>query len=48
MGHFNEINFIFLVIGHTKIVTDRLFNSLKHEYREKNLYTSDQLVEALS
>ena len=48
MGHFNEINFIFLIVGHTKNVADRLFNSLKTLYRKKNLYTFDQLVEALS
>jgi hypothetical protein len=47
MGHFNEINFIFLIVGHTKNAADRLFNSLKTLYRKKNLYTFDQLVEAL-
>jgi hypothetical protein len=47
LGYFLEVNFIFLVVGHTKNAADRLFNSLKHEYRKKNLYTFDQLVEAL-
>ncbi len=42
-----EINFIFLVVGHMKNAADRLFNSLKVMYRKKNLYTFDQLVEAL-
>ena len=47
LGYFLEINFIFLVVGHTKNAADRLFNSLKTLYRKKNLYTFDQLVEAL-
>ena len=42
------MNFIFLVVGHTKNAADRLFNSLKVQYRKKNLYTFDMLVEALS
>jgi hypothetical protein len=42
------VNFIFLVVGHTKNAADRLFNSLKVQYRKKNLYTFDMLVEALS
>jgi hypothetical protein len=29
MGYFKEIHFIFLVVGHTKNVADRLFNLLK-------------------
>ena len=41
-------NFIFLVVGHTKNADDRLFNSLKHEYRKKNLFTMEELIEALS
>ena len=47
LGYFLEINFIFLVVGHTKNAADRLFNSLKTLYRKKNLYTFDQLVKAL-
>ena len=47
LGHFHEVNFIFLVVGHTKNAADRLFNSLKVMYRKKNLYTFDQLVDAL-
>ncbi len=47
MGYFLEVNFIFLVVGHTKNAADRLFNSLKVQYWKKNLYTFDQLVEAL-
>ena len=47
LGYFNEVNFIFLVVGHTKNAADRLFNSLKMIYRKKNLYTFDMMVEAL-
>jgi hypothetical protein len=47
LGYFLEINFIFLVVGHTKNAADRLFNSLKVMYWKKNLYTFHQLVEAL-
>jgi hypothetical protein len=38
------MHFIFLVVGHTKNAADRLFNSLKQEYRKQNLFTFDDLV----
>ncbi len=44
MGYFKEIHFIFLVVGHTKNVADRLFNLLKQEYWKQNLFTFDKLV----
>jgi len=47
MGYFKAVQFIFLVVGHTKNAADRLFNSLKHEYRKQNLFTFDELVTAL-
>ena len=47
-GYFKHVNFIFLIVGHTKNAADRLFNSLKHEYRKKNLYTMETLLLALS
>jgi hypothetical protein len=34
-GYFLEINFIFLVIRHTKNIADRLFNTLKKLYKKK-------------
>jgi uncharacterized protein YnzC (UPF0291/DUF896 family) len=46
-GYFASVNFIFLVVGHTKNAADRLFNSLKHEYRKKNLYTMEDLITSL-
>ena len=48
MGYFNCVNFIFLVVRHTKNPADRLFNSLKHEYCKKNLYTMEELIESLT
>ena len=48
MGYFQRVNFIFLVVGHTKNAADRLFNSLKNEYRKRNLFTVDTLVLALN
>jgi hypothetical protein len=43
MGYFKSVQFIFLVVGHTKNAVDRLFNSLKQEYRKQNLFTFDEL-----
>jgi len=31
MNYFKEVNFTFLIVGHTKNAADRLFNSLKTE-----------------
>ncbi len=36
LGYIMEVNFIFLVVGHTKSAAARLFNSLKIEYWTKN------------
>jgi hypothetical protein len=47
MGYFKEIHFIFLVVGHTKNAADCLFNLLKQDYWEQNLFTFDKLVQML-
>jgi hypothetical protein len=47
MGYFKKVNFIFLIVGHTKNAADCLFNSMKQIYRKRNIYTMDQLVAAL-
>jgi hypothetical protein len=47
MGYFKSVQFIFLVVGHTKNAADRLFNLLKEDYRSRNLFTFDQLATAL-
>ncbi len=44
MGYFKSVQFIFLVVGHTKNPADRLFNSLKHDYRKQSLFTIDELA----
>ena len=48
MGYFQQVNFIFLVVGHTKNAADCLFNSLKHEYRKQDIFTMEVLIEKLS
>jgi hypothetical protein len=45
MGYFETVNFIFLVVGHTKNAADRRFNNLKMVYRKSNVYTFNQLLE---
>ena len=47
MRYFKKVSFVFLIVGHTKNACDRLFNSLKHEYRKKNIFTMDELIVAL-
>jgi hypothetical protein len=47
MGYFKEIHFIFLVVGHTKNVADRLFNLLKQKYQKQNLFTFNKFVRIL-
>ena len=48
MGYFKQVNFVFLIVAHMKNACDRLFNSLKHEYRKRNTFTMDKLIDALS
>ncbi len=48
MGYFKQVNFVFLIVGHTKNVCDRLFNLLKHEYQKRNTFTMDKLIDAVS
>ena len=47
MGYFKKVNFVFLIVGHTKNAADRIFNLLKLDYRSSNLYTMQQLMNAL-
>jgi len=48
MNYFRKVNFVFLIVGHTKNAADRLFNCLKTEYRLQNLFTFQDLLEALN
>ena len=47
MGYFEEVNFIFLVVGHTKNCCDRMFNLLKIQYRKSNVYSTEDLIKML-
>ena len=42
-GYFKNVNFIFRIDDHTKNAADSLFNSIKHEYRKKSLFTMEAL-----
>ena len=48
MNYFKEVNFIFLVVGHTKNAADCLFNCLKQENHLQNLFTFQDLLKALN
>ncbi len=47
LGYFKAVNFIFLVVGHTKNSTDMLFNVLKLIYRDKDSHLMEELFENL-
>jgi hypothetical protein len=42
------VNFIFLVMGHTKNAADRLFNALKEVYQRDNIRTMEKLYKKLN
>lgn len=44
MGYFKTVNFVFLIVGHTKNAADRIFNLIKLQYRKRNLFTFAQLT----
>ena len=48
LGYFKRVNFIFLIDGRTKNAADRLFNCLKLEYWTQNLFTFQDMLEALT
>ena len=48
MKYLKKVNFIFLIVGHIKNAADRLFNALKINYHQQNIYTVKQLFEVLS
>jgi hypothetical protein len=45
LGYFEEVWFVFLIVGHTKNMCDRMFNLMKKNYRQKNIYAVQQLLE---
>jgi hypothetical protein len=44
MGYFKEVNFCFLVVGHTKNHADRLFNLAKSSIRSSNVYCMKDFI----
>ncbi len=42
------IHFVFLVVGHTKNVADRLFNILKKLYRHQNIFMMGMMLKAMT
>ena len=48
MDYFEEVEFMFLIVGHTKNPADRLFNLLKQRYRSMNLFTMEDLIECVN
>jgi hypothetical protein len=48
MNYFKLVNLIFLIVAHTKNAADCLLNSLKTKYRLQNLFTFQDLLEALN
>jgi hypothetical protein len=45
--YFVEVNFIFLVIRHTKNVANHLFNTLQRLCRKQNVFTMGMLLKAM-
>lgn len=45
LKYFKRVNFIFLIVGHTKNACDRRFNNVKKQYHKSNVYTFDMCVE---
>jgi len=48
MGYFKQVNFVFLVVGHTKNAADRILNLLKLKYRKVNVHTMQELFTVLN
>ena len=44
---FLKVNFIFLVVGHTKNAADRMFNTMKKKHRKSNAFTMKELCDGL-
>lgn len=48
LGYFESVNFIFLIVGHTKNACDRRFNNLKLLYSKSQCFSFDDMIEVLS
>ena len=47
MKYFHKVQFVFLIVGHTKNACDHLFNALKKVYQRENIYTFPALLQKL-
>ena len=47
MYYFHKVQFVFLIVGHTKNACGHLFNALKKVYRRENIYTFPALLQKL-
>jgi molybdopterin/thiamine biosynthesis adenylyltransferase len=47
-GFYKSVEFVFLIVGHTKNPCDRCFNLLKSSFRNSNVYTMAELLEKLN
>jgi hypothetical protein len=47
-GYFKEVEMVFLIVGHTKNACDRLFNSMKVNYRNVDVWSFTQLQSVLN
>jgi lipoprotein signal peptidase len=47
-GYFEEVQFAFFLVGHTKNVADRLFNILMISYLHLNIFSMKMLIAALN
>ena len=48
MGYFARVNFVFLIVGHTKNSADHHFNCLKLSYHKGNIFTMDDMLAKLN
>jgi hypothetical protein len=48
LGYFETVNFIFLIVGHTKNACDRRFNNLKLLYSKSQCFSLHDMFEVLS
>ena len=46
-NYFEKVSFVFYIVGHTKNACDRWFNTLKKNYRRRNIYSFNQLIDSM-
>ena len=48
MRYFKQVNFVFLIVGHTKNAAGRIFNLLKLKYHKVNVHPTEELFHVLN